>query len=886
MTISYPNTKDKYMRKMLTNHKTVMQLCIFFIVLGLIPTTAFCDDSEILGASPGMGTDTLALDPVTNINGNYLLQDSMYASRQNLLFLGLAELTIHTLSVKGNETAFDINNPELTKDLSTNFRASLFADGNIGKGLYVHGVTILDSRIDDEYRVYDPSIFRLKMSVKSTEPLWDTWRFTGYSTYDPNYLWEYSNLDTRLLTQPQEKARLELFARMESDDHGYIEGGSIKPSFKGAQFSLHNRSIFGAYADLKSNSLGLEAVGGKLDGKRFREGTSVGFPADGTSGPYYLSNAPVTRASEEVKIEIRDRFDLTTLISSRRLIRDIDYAVDYERGRILLHQPVPSVTAANDPIYVVITYDYQRTSNDEILGIRLNNKINNSNSTSISFLHQFQDNTATTIGLEEPKNLFAGDAVLDFKRFGSGYIEIAGTESDNYSDDDMALRAGWSVNPFEKFKINADLQRIEDNFQTFGNANLTPTINQQRLNTEGIYDLSEKQQFYGSFRNIKNIIPNGLNNTYAGTKKEDIYTLSYKNRERKGLNFGVGFELRNTKNSDNPLTENKRQKRFIGDLSGKQDQFIFINNFEYGAHYELITFRNLVAGGLGNNNTNQFSATVASEPRQGTKIELTQRVRLVKDNDTDLWSDREDATFFNMRTKHSKSFRTFTTYEYKKYTIPGNDLSFWQSDPNKKEQAGSIAFEYLPVEKIKTLGKFTRYDLDQIWTDSTLSKVDDFILGQFTYFFTHHFWLDVETEFHQIKREATLNSRNKTWDFGVRLHWNRDRLNEFTAGLIRRWQLKEDEPVQELKSTNYLLLMNGSVALNKNFFALASFKRFLLRNIYEDEETFIRLEAGYENPKRFRISIGYERIENAIDEVFPDNYYRGHGIFTRIVGKF
>ncbi len=869
------------MKKMFTNHKTTLQLCLFFFAICLVPLTAFSDETVVTGSLPEIGTNTMLFVPNSN-----LLEDSTYASRQKLLFLGLGELTIHSLTVKGNEPAFNINNPELTKDLSTNFRASLFADGNIGNGLFIHGVTILDSRIDDEYRVYDPSIFRLKMSVESTEPLWDTWRFTGHSTYDPNYLWEYSNLDTRLLTQPQEKARLEMFARFESDDHGYLEGGSIKPSFKGSQFSLHNRSIFGAYADLHNKSIGVEAVGGKLDGKRFREGTSVGFPADGTSGPYYLSNASVTRGSEEVKIEIRDRFDLTTLISTRRLIRDIDYAVDYERGRILLHQPVPSVTAANDPLYIVITYDYQRTSNDELLGGRAKFASENGKvKTSISYLHQFQDNNATGIGLEEPENLIVGDASLDLNELGKGYVEIAGAESDSYTDNDMALRAGWSVNPFESLKLNADVQRIEDNFQTFGNANITPTINQQRLNFEGIYNSTEKQQFTGSFRNLKNLIPNGKNNTYNGTKKEDIYTVAYKNRERDGFNFGAGFELRNIKNTDDPLLENKRQKRFIGDLSGTKENFGIMNKFEYGAHYERIGFDN-IADNTGDSNTDQLSITVANEHRKGTRIEITQRIRLVKDTDNDLWSDREDATFIKLRTQHSKNFSTFSTYEYKKFTVPGNDLSFSQSDPNKKEKAGTIAFEYLPVEKVKALGKFTRHDLYQVWTDSTLSSIDDFYLGQLTYFFTHHFWLNVETEVHEVKRDATLNSRNKTWDIGARIHWNRNRLNEFTVGLIRREQLKEDEPVQELTSTNYLMLLNGSLSITHNIFALASVKRFLLKNIFEDEETFFKIEVGYENPKSFRVSLGYERIENSIDAVFPDNYYRGHGIFTRIVGKF
>ena len=84
---------------------------------------------------------------------------------------------------------------------------SLFANGNLNKYFVINGATVIDSRIDDEYQTADPSVFRLKMSLESSEPLWDNWRFTGETVYDPNRQWEYGNLDLRLLTQPQDNSR-------------------------------------------------------------------------------------------------------------------------------------------------------------------------------------------------------------------------------------------------------------------------------------------------------------------------------------------------------------------------------------------------------------------------------------------------------------------------------------------------------------------------------------------------------------------------------------------------------------------------------------------------------------------------------------------------------
>ena len=232
-----------------------------------------------------------------------------YILLTDLLLLGFGELTLQNFSISGNRDAFEESNPTLSEDFSSNYRMSMLANGDIARGLLLNGTAIVDSRIDEEYRTIDPSIFRLRMSMNSTEPLWGAWRFTGRGVYDPNRQWELENLDMRLLTQPQESSKLEMLMRLESDKHGLVEGGSIRPSFKGSKFTLHQRSLFGGYADLRTGKVGAEAVAGKLEGKTFRAGSTFGIRANGTTGPYDLANPPITRGSDEVKIEVRDRFD-------------------------------------------------------------------------------------------------------------------------------------------------------------------------------------------------------------------------------------------------------------------------------------------------------------------------------------------------------------------------------------------------------------------------------------------------------------------------------------------------------------------------------------------------------------------------------------------------
>ncbi|MBN1212690.1 MAG: hypothetical protein JXA92_08945 [candidate division Zixibacteria bacterium] len=814
--------------------------------------------------------------------------DSESRPHQDLLLFGFGELIMHSWGVKGNIKAFELNNSSFKDDFSSNYRTSLFANGNLNKKFFIDGVAVLDSRIDDEYRNADPSLFRMKMSVKSTEPLWDSWRFTGETVYDPNHLWEFGNLDTRLLYQPQEPARLELLARLESDEHGYIDGGSLRPSFKDSKFTLYQRSLFGGYADVYSGPVGVEAVGGKLEGKTFREGAVVGIRADGTTGPFDLQYAPVTRGSETVKIETRDRFNESTVLSSRTLNRDQDYTVDYERGRIILYQPVSSETMASDPVYIVITYDYQRYENDELIGGRARVMPSDNGRASVSYLHRIVDDNATGAGIDEPEDLMAADAKFDMKEYGKAYVEVAGSENPNIDETNSAFRAGWEGSVVSGLNLKAVYQRVEDQYRSFGNTDLNPTKNQRRLQLAGSYDLTEDQTLSASFNQIRGLEANGEFNTYAGRRDEKIYGLGYQNQLSDNFRFGVNVERRDVENADDPSTEDNYQNRLIIDASGKQDSVIFLDRFYYGLHYEYIAKRNNLSGGTGNTNGNQIAVSLAGEPSQRTRLELTQKLRLLNDRDLDLYTERVDATFASARYQPRDDLSTKATLEYKRYTAPGDKLSFWEDDPTKIERSGTIALEYIPVEKVKGLAKAGRYEIEQWWydVDSTSCSTNDFVLAQATYFYSHHLSFNAESEYTRRVIENNSTSREKIWDLGLRVNWNKNHLNEFTAGLVRRWQLSDYLQVKELTSTSYIILVNGSIGLGYGLFARASVKDYLLRDLFEDEKTHIILEAGYENARWYRVSLGFERIESQPDELFPDNYYRGQGVFIRLVGKF
>lgn len=79
--------------------------------------------------------------------------------------------------------------------------------------------------------------------------------------------------------------------------------------------------------------------------------------ANGTSGPFAVSNTHAVELSEKVEILVRDRNNLNTILSVTPLVRLNDYNFEPFSGRILLNRPVPSLDTDGNPLSLRITYE-------------------------------------------------------------------------------------------------------------------------------------------------------------------------------------------------------------------------------------------------------------------------------------------------------------------------------------------------------------------------------------------------------------------------------------------------------------------------------------------------------------------------------------------------
>lgn len=131
--------------------------------------------------------------------------------------------------------------------------------------------------------------------------------------------------------------------------------------------------LFGDYnTDLNDTELArysrrLSGLKGIYEGKHvsatgFAAETNQGFvkdeiAADGTSGVYRLSAAPIVRNSEIITVETRERLRPDQILSIRTYVRYVDYEIDYITGEIIFRHPVNVTDASFNPNVIVADYE-------------------------------------------------------------------------------------------------------------------------------------------------------------------------------------------------------------------------------------------------------------------------------------------------------------------------------------------------------------------------------------------------------------------------------------------------------------------------------------------------------------------------------------------------
>ncbi|MEM9739326.1 MAG: hypothetical protein AAF829_05615 [Pseudomonadota bacterium] len=244
--------------------------------------------------------------------------------KRDWIVVGLAE-------GEGGYLDTDELSPVNEEDLYTDGRFALFAKG------MVRGDWLLTLAVDTAKRrgARDDEVF---------------------DQIDPNAF--YTLYGDRSVQYQEAPSQYPVYVKLERDT-AQILFGDFNTDLRDSELAQYSRRLSG-----------LRAIhaGEQISATVFAAETNQGFvkdeiAADGTSGPYMLSRAPIVRSSEELFIEVRDRVRPDQVLSRRQLVRFVDYDIDYETGRLLFRAPVDATDAAfNEQVIVV---DYEAVSDAE-----------------------------------------------------------------------------------------------------------------------------------------------------------------------------------------------------------------------------------------------------------------------------------------------------------------------------------------------------------------------------------------------------------------------------------------------------------------------------------------------------------------------------------------
>jgi uncharacterized repeat protein (TIGR01451 family) len=81
---------------------------------------------------------------------------------------------------------------------------------------------------------------------------------------------------------------------------------------------------------------------------------------DGTSGLYQLKSKTIMIGSENIMIQVRDRYRDEVILSKKVLRPLLDYNIDYLAGTIYFKEPILSKDKGGNPQYIIVTYEDEK----------------------------------------------------------------------------------------------------------------------------------------------------------------------------------------------------------------------------------------------------------------------------------------------------------------------------------------------------------------------------------------------------------------------------------------------------------------------------------------------------------------------------------------------
>lgn len=270
---------------------------------------------------------------------------------------------------------------------------------------------------------------------------------------DPNEQYALYGDASTITYDAQTQSRF--YGKIERNE-SHIVVGDYNTNMRSTEFTAYDRSFNG----IRTN---LQAAGQRVSGFATLNDRKMQLDeirGEGISGYYFLKASRITINSDKVRIEVRDRYHPERIIKSEEKVRFADYDINYVDGTLMFKQPVPSVDASGNPVFIVAAYEYRSDDDKSMIGgIRYEG----------TWRNRFQIGSSFIMEEKEPANymLYGADAVLPFFR----WLEIRGeyarsrdTGFNSPQKTGSAYKTEISLKPHAVLSLDGYYRRVESDF--------------------------------------------------------------------------------------------------------------------------------------------------------------------------------------------------------------------------------------------------------------------------------------------------------------------------------------------------------------------------------------------------------------------------------------
>ena len=278
---------------------------------------------------------------------------AIHIPKNDWFYVGIADLTVGTKFGDGDLLSADGD----YDDVYTKGRLAFYLKGKIkGKYLLTAAVDTEEDDLEDLFR---------DLNRKDPRQL--------LRRVDPDEYYPVYGDDSTAVEDAPTKGKF--YVRLERGD-SHVLWGNYRTKVNGSKFIRNERGLYGAHGVYKSETV-------TKDGERKVEVEAYAASPDtlpqrdvmrGTGGSaYFLTRRDISKGSEQVSIEIRDRF--TDQVIRREYLQYArDYTIDYVQGVIILKNPLASTSSDGDLVRsealgdlgmnLVVQYEYTPALND------------------------------------------------------------------------------------------------------------------------------------------------------------------------------------------------------------------------------------------------------------------------------------------------------------------------------------------------------------------------------------------------------------------------------------------------------------------------------------------------------------------------------------------